>query len=132
VAGLGGPGPITPARWVTKDTAVHERYHTAFRAALGRFLDRPLGYTRPLALTPGHRNDLTKVTTGQTASALIDARLILEAKRLLADSVAPDAEIAADLSFPDPSSFGRFSRRHVGQAPGALRATIHEKYQDHR
>jgi len=89
-------------------------------------------YARLLALTPGHLNDLTKAATGQTASALIDARLILEAKRLLAHSDASTAEIAADLGFQDPSYFGRFFRRHVDQSPGAFRAAIREKYQSHR
>jgi AraC-like DNA-binding protein len=117
---------------VAKDAAVQERYRMAFPAALGRLLDRPLGYIRLPALTPGHLNDLTKATTGRTASALIDAWLILEAKRLLAHADAPVAEIAADPDFPAPSSFGRLFRRHVGQSPGALRATIREKYQDHR
>jgi AraC-like DNA-binding protein len=97
-----------------------------------RRLHRVAEYARLLALTPGHLNDLTKAATGQTASALIDARLVLEAKRLLAHSDAPVAEIAAHLAFPDASYFGRYFRRHVGQSPGAFRTTIREKYQDDR
>jgi AraC-like DNA-binding protein len=97
-----------------------------------RRLHRVAEYAGLLGLTPGHLNDLSKAATGQTASALIDARLILEAKRLLAHSEATTAEIAADLGFPDPSYFGRFFRRHVREAPGAFRATIREKYQGNR
>jgi len=93
-----------------------------------RRLHRVSEYARLLALTPGHLNDITRSATGQTASALIDARLVLEAKRLLAHSDAPTAEIATYLGFPDPSYFGRFFRRHVSRAPGAFRAAIREKY----
>jgi AraC family transcriptional activator of pobA len=87
-------------------------------------------YARLLAVTPGHLNDVTKSATGQTASALIDARLVLEAKRLLAHSDATTAEIAADLGFRDPSYFARFFRRHAKQSPGDFRAAIREKYRD--
>ena len=97
-----------------------------------RRLHRVAEYARLLALTPGHLNDLTKAATGQTASTLLDARLILEAKRLLAHSDAPAAEVAADLGFPDPSYFGRFFRRHTAQSPRAFRAAIREKYQSDR
>ena len=97
-----------------------------------RRLHRVAEYAGLLGLTPGHLNELTKAATGQTASALIDARLILEAKRLLAHSDATTAEIATDLGFQDPSYFGRFFRRHANQAPGAFRATIREKYQGDR
>ena len=97
-----------------------------------RRLHRVAEYARLLGLTPGHLNDLTKAATGQTASALIDARLLLEAKRLLAHSDATTAEIAAHLGFGDPSYFGRFFRRHVRRSPGAFRAAIREKYQNDR
>ena len=97
-----------------------------------RQLHRVADYARLLALTPGHLNDLTKADTGRTASALIDARITLEAKRLLAHSDAPAAEIAVGLGFRDPSCFGRFFRRHTELSPGAFRATIREKYQTDR
>jgi AraC-like DNA-binding protein len=97
-----------------------------------RRLHRVADYAGLLALTPGHLNQLTKAATGQTASALIDARLVLEAKRLLAHSDATVAEMAAELGFADASYFGRHFRRHVGQPPGAFRATIHEKYRNDR
>ena len=97
-----------------------------------RRMHRVADYAGLLALTPGHLNDLTKAATGQTASSLIEARIVLEAKRLLAHSDAPVAAIAADLGFPDPSYFGRFFKRYVGQSPGGFRTTIREKYQNHR
>jgi AraC-like DNA-binding protein len=97
-----------------------------------RSVHRVAAYARLLALTPGHLNDVTKAATGQPASALIAARRGLEAKRLLAHSDAPVAEIAAHLAFADAAHFGRFFRRHVGRSPGAFRAAIRETYQDDR
>ena len=94
-----------------------------------RRLHRVAEYAQLLAVTPGHLNQLTKTSTGRTASTLVEARLVLEAKRLLAHSDATATEIAADLGFPDASYFGRFFRRHTRQPPGAFRAAIHEKYQ---
>ena len=97
-----------------------------------RRLHRVADYAALLALTPGHLNRLSKEATGEPASAVIEARLVLEAKRLLVHSDAPAAEIAAELGFPDPSYFGRFFRRHVGQSPRAFRAAMREKYQNKR
>jgi AraC family transcriptional regulator, transcriptional activator of pobA len=97
-----------------------------------RRLHRVSGYARLLALTPGHLNDVVKAATGQTASALIDARITLEAKRLLAHSDATTAETAVGLGFRDPAHFARFFRRHASQSPGAFRATIRETYKHNR
>ena len=120
--------PVAPVMPATSTVArfqalVEERFSSMHRVA---------DYAGLLGLTPGHLNDLTKTATGRTASALIDARLVLEAKRLLAHSDTPAAEIATDLGFPDASYFGRFFRRHVAQPPGAFRAAIREKYQRDR
>ena len=112
---------------VTPPSSSIARFQVLIEAHFRR-LHRVTDYASVLALTPGHLNDVTKEATGQTASALIDARLILEAKRLLAHSDAPTAEIATDLGFPDPSYFGRFFRRHTSQSPGTFRTTIREKY----
>lgn len=98
------------------------RWHAACLGRAGR--SRP---PRPPPTGPapfcGRRRDHSP--GGARASA--DA-----AARLRAHSDAPVAGIAADPDFPASSSFGRFFRRHAGRSPGALRATIREKYQDHR
>ena len=95
-------------------------------------LHRVADYAALLALTPGHLNRVSQNATGQPASSAIDARRALEAKRLLAHSDAPAAEIAAQLGFPDPSYFGRFFRRHAAQSPRAFRTEMREKYQNNR
>jgi AraC-like DNA-binding protein len=60
--------------------------------------------------------------TGRSAKQVIDDRVTLEAKRLLAASDAPIADIGRRLGFPEPTNFGRFFHREVGASPGAFRA----------
>lgn len=60
--------------------------------------------------------------TGRSAKQLIDDRVTLEAKRLLAGTDLPVAEIGRRLGFPEPTNFGRFFQREVGQSPGGFRA----------
>ena len=62
--------------------------------------------------------------TGRSAKQLIDERIALEAKRLLATSDLPVAEVGRRLGFDEPTNFGRFFGRETGQAPGAFRAGL--------
>lgn len=64
----------------------------------------------------------TLAATGSTAKQFIDARVLLEARRLLAYSELTSAEIARHLGFADPGDFGKFFRRHDGRTPLAFRA----------
>jgi AraC-like DNA-binding protein len=63
-----------------------------------------------------------KAATGATAKAYLDARIVLEAKRLLVHTDATAADIARRLGFDDPSDFGAFFRKHDGRTPLAFRA----------
>ncbi|WP_320778671.1 helix-turn-helix transcriptional regulator [Streptomyces sp. CRN 30] len=60
--------------------------------------------------------------TGTTAKAYLDARIVLEAKRLLVHTDATAADVARRLGFTDPSDFGTFFRRHDGRTPLEFRA----------
>jgi AraC-like DNA-binding protein len=60
--------------------------------------------------------------TGRTAKQFLDDRVALEAKRLLAESELPVADIGARLGFREPTNFGRFFTRTVGVTPGQFRA----------
>lgn len=59
--------------------------------------------------------------TGRTAKQLVDERVALEAKRLLAESDLPVAEVGARLGFSEATNFGRFFARTVGVSPGQFR-----------
>ncbi|MFG1951175.1 helix-turn-helix transcriptional regulator [Micromonospora sp. NPDC048830] len=59
---------------------------------------------------------------GRSAKQVIDERVALEARRLLAATDEPIAQIGRRLGFPEPTNFGRFFSREVGMSPGAFRA----------
>lgn len=68
-------------------------------------------------------NRACRHATGHTAKQLIDARVALEAKRLLAHTDLPVAAISHRLGFTEPTNFGKFFTRATGQTPGAFRDT---------
>ena len=59
--------------------------------------------------------------TGRAAKQVIDDRAALEARRLLACTDLPVAEIGHRLGFAEPTNFGRFFQREAGLTPGAFR-----------
>ncbi|MFG1603745.1 helix-turn-helix domain-containing protein [Actinoplanes sp. NPDC049265] len=69
--------------------------------------------------------------TGRTAKQVVDDRVALEARRLLACTDDSVAEVGRVLGFPEPTNFGRFFHREVGQSPGAFRMLIRESWDNH-
>jgi AraC-like DNA-binding protein len=101
-------------------------------AAFVRFrreIERSFGHTRRVeeyaARLGCSVRTLTRASlaaTGRSAKQLIDDRVALEAKRLLAHTDQPVADIGRELGFPEPTNFGRFFAREVGFSPGHFRA----------
>jgi AraC-like DNA-binding protein len=60
--------------------------------------------------------------TGRTAKQVVDDRVALEARRLLACTPLSVAEVGRHLGFPEPTNFGRFFHREVGMSPGHFRS----------
>ncbi|MER5493458.1 AraC family transcriptional regulator [Streptomyces sp. NPDC002490] len=59
--------------------------------------------------------------TGQPVKQVIDARVVLQAKRLLAHTDDPVSGIARQLGFSEATNFGTYFVRHTGTTPGAFR-----------
>lgn len=55
-------------------------------------------------------------------TTLIDARILLEAKRLLVFTTRSVADIGSELGFDDPSNFSSFFRQSAGTTPKAFRS----------
>lgn len=62
--------------------------------------------------------------TGRSAKQVIDDRVALEARRMLACTRLPVAEVGQRLGFTEATNFGRFFQREVGRSPGAFRADV--------
>lgn len=61
--------------------------------------------------------------TGRTAKQVVDDRVALQARRLLAATDLSVAEVGRSLGFGEPTNFGRFFHRETGLSPGHFRGT---------
>jgi AraC family transcriptional regulator, transcriptional activator of pobA len=83
-------------------------------------------YARRLGVSPDHLRAVAKEGTGQSPGALIRARLMQEARRLLIHTPMQAAEIAYHLGYEDPSLFSRNFRKATGQTPVEYRQARRE------
>jgi hypothetical protein len=68
------------------------------------------------------------MASGSSPKALIEQRLILEAKRLLAHTSLTVEAIATKVGFSEPTNFVKFFRRHGGMRPLEFRARFPGAY----
>jgi len=76
---------------------------------------------RALGVTPTHLTRVCRTHIGQSASAIIRARVIYEASVQLADTTARIGEIGASLGFATPAYFSRVFQSIRGQSPRDFR-----------
>lgn len=79
-------------------------------------------YAELLKVTESRLNRLCSKRYGHTAFALIQDRLLLEARRRLIYTGVPVSQLAYELGFSDPPYFCRFFKKQTGLAPSAFRA----------
>jgi AraC family transcriptional activator of pobA len=77
-----------------------------------------------LGVSPTHLSRACRVVTGQPASALLHARLVLEARRLLVYTQMQVGEVSWALGFADAAYFTRFFAQKTGLAPSRFRAAF--------
>ena len=85
-------------------------------------------YAKKMNITQHHLNHITKQVTGQTATEVIRARSILEAKRLLTFTDQTVSEVASQLNFFDSSYFAKLFKAETGMSPIEFKKSISEKY----
>ncbi|NED99304.1 helix-turn-helix transcriptional regulator [Phytoactinopolyspora halotolerans] len=78
-------------------------------------------YAARLGYSTRTLNRLARENTGLSAKQLIDERVVLEAKRLLAHGPDSVARIADQLGFDDPSNFSKYFQHRTGTTPAAFR-----------
>jgi AraC family transcriptional activator of pobA len=89
---------------------------------------KPAQYATALHVSVDHLNEVVKQHTGNTATAIIADRRILEAKRLLLHAKESVKEIAWHLQFNEISYFNKFFKQHTGHTPASFREALREKY----
>ncbi|MFJ4191819.1 helix-turn-helix domain-containing protein [Kitasatospora sp. NPDC089509] len=62
-----------------------------------------------------------QAATGRSAKQLVDARVALQAQRLLAHTDLPVAAVGRALGFTEATNFGKFFARETGGTPGDFR-----------
>lgn len=85
-------------------------------------------YAEKLAITSHHLNLVSKHITGKTATELIRARALLEAKRMLTFTDHTVTEIAAELGYFDSSYFAKLFKSEAGMSPLDFKKIMSEKY----
>lgn len=81
-------------------------------------------YASALALSSTHLSRLARAATGRPASALIEDRVIREARRYLVYTDLPISRIGYALGFEDPAYFTRVFSRATGVSPKAFRQRL--------
>ena len=74
-------------------------------------------YASELSVTPDYLNRVVKSLTGKTAKEFIQARIVIEAKRLIAFSDLTGKEIGYHLGFSEPANFSAFFKKETGFPP---------------
>ncbi len=78
-------------------------------------------YAAMLDISVKTLSNVTKTLTQRSPLALINERIVLEAKRLLSYSEMNISEIAFEVGFDDPSYFAKFFKRQSGILPNEFR-----------
>lgn len=79
-------------------------------------------YAEMLAITPNYLTKTIKQLTGRTSNDILQAKQILEIKRLLVHTNLSITQIADQLSFTDQSYFTKFFKKVTGSTPLKFRS----------
>jgi AraC family transcriptional regulator, transcriptional activator of pobA len=78
-------------------------------------------YARALGVTPTHLSRCCRETCGRPALALLNDRVLFEARQLLRDTRVPVQDIARSLGFSSAAYFSRAFLAKAGSTPSAFR-----------
>ncbi len=78
-------------------------------------------YAQWMNISSYQLNEIVKSSVGKTPSDLINAQIVLEAKRYLLATSNQVKDIADQLGYEDYSYFIRFFKKHVGYTPESFR-----------
>jgi AraC-like DNA-binding protein len=78
-------------------------------------------YAAALGVTPTHLSRACKAASGRPAHALLQDRVLFEARRLLAETQTPVKDVARALGFTSPAYFTRAFQAGTGKTPSEFR-----------
>jgi AraC-like DNA-binding protein len=78
-------------------------------------------YAEEMHLTLKRLNKATTKVLGKTPKQLLDARVVLESKRLLAHTSLSVKEIAYEMGFEEPTNFIKYFKNHLQITPNTFR-----------
>ncbi len=78
-------------------------------------------FARDLGVTSTHLTRCCNETCGSSALAILNDRIIFEARKLLRDTKTPIKDIAETLGFGSPAYFTRSFQQRTGATPSAFR-----------
>lgn len=114
----------TAQQATTTSDATQAKYFKKYRDATEQHLHewhQISTYANALGLSEKTLNRATQAMTALSAKAYLSQRIALEAKRLLAHTPWPIAQVADQLGFTEPSNFIKFFHREVGCSPSAFK-----------
>jgi AraC family transcriptional activator of pobA len=82
-------------------------------------------YADKLSISEKQLHKATTSLIDKTPKQVIDERILLEAKRLLAHSNLSIKEIAYDLGYEEPTNFIKYFKKHAESTPSEFRELIH-------
>lgn len=105
-------GGVVPAPDQELTMTFREMLEMRFRA-----LKNVNAYCKALGVTEKKLAGATSRALGKSPKECIDARVVLEAKRLLCHDCQSIKSIAFDLGFEEATNFAKFFRKHTGSTP---------------
>ena len=96
----------------------------AYAALIERDVHRGRGvadFARELGVSPAHLNRSCRAASGRSASALLQDRVIFEARRLLGETRMPVKDVARALGYRSAAYFTRAFHTRTGQTPSDFR-----------
>jgi AraC-like DNA-binding protein len=78
-------------------------------------------YAAALGVTPTHLSRACKAASGRPAHAILQDRVLFEARRLLAETPTPVKDVARALGFTSAAYFTRAFQAGTGETPSAFR-----------
>lgn len=104
-----------------------DRHHPAY-VEFCASIDRGIGWShnvgdhaRAIGFSERTITRACQRATGLTAKGVLDQRIVLEAKRLMAHTDRTAASIATELGFSEATNFTKFFRRQTGERPTDFR-----------